>query len=145
MIPTHQHQQSVHVIHVQEKTTQEHDQDTKDDEEKNTTEFTGEECDHNNPEITWKLNGLDTRDLRPTIPVSNERLTSKITNRLPSQWKRHVEPLPFFFSRHLEEKTFRKSNLQVRCEEWSTLRQMLPSRGVAPRHGNKLDSSKMTR
>ncbi|KXJ24796.1 uncharacterized protein LOC110247274 [Exaiptasia diaphana] len=98
-------------------------------------------------EVVWVNRRYNPLDLRSSAPVPRSKflMESEKTseNNIPLQWKKEVEPSLKTFSRHMEEPHWYPSTQASRCEEWSTLRQILPSRGIrdrviAPRWGTNI-------
>ena len=100
-------------------------------------------------ELIWKLNNLSPRDPRADKPVASSVSAEQTSvNKLPPDWRLPVDPSIKFYSRHHEEKGFLKFSPSTRCEEWSTLRQMLPSRSLVRETGTSshhLHSSSMSK
>ena len=80
--------------------------------------------------ITWVLNGLDTVDPRSDKPVPTTSRPSywKVGGEELSAWKRPISPPPQFFSRHSEREVYRMFCPASRSHQWSTLREMLPTK-----------------
>ena len=107
--------------------------------------------------VVWVNKRYTPNDLRGTAPVPRVKfINPPILPDISRVWKRPVNPPIKFYSRHQEEQNTCKSSPSTRCEEWSTLRQMLPSRGrservLPPRWGSdyektpKIVSKKETR
>lgn len=98
-------------------------------------------------EVVWVKKRFNPTDLRSNAPVPRSKflLEQKPSREsaIPTHWKKEVEPSLKTFSRHFEEEKWYPSSQATRCEEWSTLRQILPSRGIpnrviAPRWGTEL-------
>lgn len=97
-------------------------------------------------EVVWVNKRYNPRDLRSSAPVPRSKFlqdSQAARSSVPEHWKKDVEPSLKTFSRHLEERQWYPSSQATRCEEWSTLRQTLPSRGIrdrviAPRWGTNL-------
>ena len=97
---------------------------------------------HRNPPLTsepsssnetvWVNKRYIPTDLRSTAPVSRYKFI--MSNKLPyvaHHWVPPVEPPTTIYDRGHEERHIYASQPSDRCQEWSTLRQMLPSRGRA--------------
>ena len=82
-------------------------------------------------EVVWVNKRYTPDDLRMSAPTQKRKLPSqqRPTSSLPNYWVSQPEAPLKSFSRALEEKEIHVSDPSSRCEEWSTLRQMLPSRG----------------
>lgn len=80
--------------------------------------------------ITWVLNGLNTIDPRSDKPVSTMNRPSywKVGREELSAWERPTNPPPQFFSRHSEREVYRMFCPASRSHQWSTLREMLPTK-----------------
>lgn len=98
-------------------------------------------------EVVWVNKRYNPIDLRSSAPVPRSKfLLNPIQSApasVPQHWKKDVEPSLKTFSRHLEEPQWYPSSQATRCEEWSTLRQILPSKGIrdrviAPRWGTNI-------
>ena len=86
-------------------------------------------------ELKWVNRWYNPRDLRDTAPVQCRKFPSRCTpSPVPTHWISQPEPSLRTFDRSSEEKTMYSSSPSTRCESWSTLRQMLPSRGCPVRH-----------
>lgn len=102
-------------------------------------------------DVVWVNRRYTPTDLRTTTPVQRWKfvVTStrpKISSEIPDAWKYHVEPPSELFARDKEEMRLMPYSHATRCEEWSTLRQVLPSRGqinrlAAPRWGTGSSST----
>ncbi|XP_039272315.2 uncharacterized protein LOC120346619 [Styela clava] len=78
-------------------------------------------------QVVWVANSYDPLDLRSTIPVSRHKFLNETGRQLP-KINKTIE------CRSKRGKRYEKSDIyptmpSTRCEEWSTLRQMLPSQG----------------
>lgn len=84
-------------------------------------------------EVVWVKQRYTPKDLRNTTPVQRWKfmVTSLPQNfsQIPDGWKYHVDPPSKLFARDMEEERLLPYSHATRCEEWSTLRQMLPSLG----------------
>lgn len=98
----------------------------------------------NSNKVVWVNQRYTPTDLRSTAPAQRWKfmVTPQHENfaRIPDPWKQEVEPPSKLFARDGEELRLMPSSHATRCEEWSTLRQMLPSRGqldkvASPRWG----------
>lgn len=84
--------------------------------------------DHN--DVVWVNKRYIPIDLRSTAPVPRCKFINPSQfPPVPDAWKHSVHLPIQHYSRHLEERKFYPSSPSTRCEEWSTLRQMLPSKG----------------
>lgn len=93
-----------------------------------------------NEETVWVTKRYIPTDLRVTAPVPRHKLIALNVKHLPAPEPHWIPPAkqttPWAFSRdHEEMSQFFASQPSTRCEEWSTLRQMLPSRGSSHRAG----------
>eukprot|EP00795_Rhopilema_esculentum_P003020 gene3020-1284_t len=99
----------------------------------------------NNNEVVWVVRTYNPKEPRTTaaVPVPRHKFLYPTPQNLPDvpkEWKLQVEPSIFSYSlRDCGQKNY-PSSQATRCEEWSTLRQTLPSRGYhergsAPRWG----------
>ena len=89
-----------------------------------------------NNEVIWVHKRYDPQDLRSNAPVQRSKFlcdTAEVDGTVPEHWRRETQPALKTFSRHLEEEKWYSSSPATRCEEWSTLRQILPSKGVPSR------------
>jgi len=86
-------------------------------------------------ETVWISKPYDPLDERDTAPVPRSKVidTPKSTGELTSEWLPTREQSLRDISRRNEEATVYPSLRTTRCEEWSTLRETLPSRGSARR------------
>lgn len=85
--------------------------------------------------VSWVLKRFNPADERDLAPVPRHKiLTPSQLPRPRSFWVPNRTPRPRSFDRSSEEQphVFR-SAISTRCEDWSTLREMLPSRGRAIR------------
>ncbi|XP_041468808.1 uncharacterized protein LOC121418774 [Lytechinus variegatus] len=86
-------------------------------------------------QTVWVNKRYIPTDLRSTAPVPRHKLLAP--RRLP-QAERHWVPLGEAslrqFSRAMEERELYVSQPSTRSEDWSTLRQILPSKGLPLRH-----------
>ena len=86
-----------------------------------------------NPEETvWVVMRYTPQDLRATAPVPRYKPLTPSTTSLPQPAKHWIpakQSPPANFTRDAEETNMYRSTPSTRCEEWSTLRQMLPSHG----------------
>ena len=83
-------------------------------------------------ETVWVTKRYVPTDLRSSAPVPRHKLLStdvKSLPRPPVHWIPASESSLRAFYRDGEEEFIYVSQPSTRCEEWSTLRQMLPSRG----------------
>lgn len=80
--------------------------------------------------LTWVTCRYTPEDMRPTAPAQSQKFGTEpqILPNVPSYWVPAPEAPPKSFSRASEDGTY-GSSPATRSEEWSTLRQMLPSRG----------------
>ena len=88
-------------------------------------------------ELVWANRRYTPDDLRSSTPVQRHKFLSTALSdlsSLPSHWVPLSEAPLKSFSRASEEKEIHTSAPSSRCEEWSTLRQMLPSNGHSLRH-----------
>lgn len=91
-----------------------------------------------NDDTVWVTKRYVPTDLRAKAPVPRHKLIASDVKQLPMPepfWIPSVERTnPWSFSReHEESGQSLVSQPSTRCEEWSTLRQMLPSRGSSLR------------
>lgn len=97
-------------------------------------------------DVVWVNKRHDPQDLRSNAPVQRSKFlcdTSPVDRTVPEHWRRETQPALKTFSRHLEEEKWYPSSQATRCEEWSTLRQILPSKGlpyrsICPRWGTEM-------
>ena len=83
-------------------------------------------------DTVWVIKRYKPTDLRVTAPVPRHKLMAPAAKDLPApdqHWVPPTEASPKTFSREREERMVYRSTPSTRCEEWSTLRQMFPSRG----------------
>ncbi len=83
-------------------------------------------------EQVWVNRWYTPKDLRSTAPVQRHKFLAQpqtASGSLPTYWVPLAEAPLKSFSRASEEKRIQTSDPASRCEQWSTLRQMLPSRG----------------
>ena len=83
-------------------------------------------------DVVWVNQRYTPIDLRSTAPVQRKKfiVTAKGQHAVEDTWRHDVEPPSEVFSRDKEELRLLPSSHATRCEEWSTLRQILPSRGT---------------
>ena len=104
--------------------------------------------DHNN-ELVWANRWYTPEVLRSSAPVQRHKFLAQPNPSLssfPSHWVPLCEAPLKSFSRAKEERQINTSAPSSRCEQWSTLRQMLPSKGHCMRHkppkwGNGISTS----
>ncbi|RMX43820.1 hypothetical protein pdam_00023094 [Pocillopora damicornis] len=85
-------------------------------------------------DVVWVNKRHDPLDLRSNAPVQRSKfICGPPDMAVDNHWKRETQPSLKTFSRHLEEGKWYPSTQATRCEEWSTLRQMFPSKGVPDR------------
>lgn len=87
-------------------------------------------------ETVWVTKRYIPTDLRMWAPVPRHKLIAQDVKQLPAPDEHWIPPksaTPWNFSREHEETRKFVSTPSTRCEEWSTLRQMLPSRGSSGR------------
>ncbi|PFX26350.1 uncharacterized protein LOC111329084 [Stylophora pistillata] len=85
-------------------------------------------------DVVWVNKRHDPLDLRSNAPVQRSKfICGPPDMAVDNHWKRETHPSLKTFSRHLEEEKWYPSTQATRCEEWSTLRQMFPSKGVPDR------------
>lgn len=85
-------------------------------------------------DVVWVNKRHDPQDLRSNAPVQRSKFICGPPDMAVGQhWRRETQPALKTFSRHMEEEKWYPSNQATRCEEWSTLRQILPSKGVPGR------------
>ena len=96
-------------------------------------------------DLVWVNKRFIPTDLRSNAPVPRTKFLyqSETNTKLPEHWRKVPDPALKSFSRHMEEDRWFPSNQGTRCEEWSTLRQSLPSKGppqrlIEPRWGTGL-------
>ena len=86
-------------------------------------------------EVVWvrrTYNPIEPRRTTP-VPVPRHKFIYPQPEKLPDvpdEWRRHVIPPIYSYSRQDEEKSGFTPSPATRCEAWSTLRQILPSRGI---------------
>ena len=89
-------------------------------------------------QLVWANRWYTPEDLRAIAPVQRHKFLAQHLPDLPSlpdHWVPPAEPPLKAFSRAGEEEgVCTSSSPSSRCEEWSTLRQMLPSSGHCVRH-----------
>ncbi|XP_046847844.1 uncharacterized protein LOC124441420 [Xenia sp. Carnegie-2017] len=95
-----------------------------------------------NDEIVWVKKRYTPTDLRQTAPTSRRKFVAypAIKSGVPQVWRRPVDAPSHIFARDSEESRLLPYSHATRCEEWSTLRQILPSVGyiqmkASPRWG----------
>lgn len=81
--------------------------------------------------LAWVNRRYTPTDLRPTVPAQAHKFVSNSTPpcSVPPCWVPRPEATPKRLSRVAEGELMTPSSPATRSEEWSTLRQMLPSRG----------------
>lgn len=81
--------------------------------------------------LTWVNRWYTPTDLRPTIPAQAHKFvgSSRPPCSVPPCWVLRPEAPPKRLSRIAEGERLTPSSQATRSEEWSTLRQMLPSSG----------------
>lgn len=92
-------------------------------------------------EVVWVKKRYIPTDLRSNAPVPRskflyEQVPHTEQAKVPGHWKHDVNQSLKTFSRHMEEDKWYASSQATRCEEWSTLRQMFPSKGIPERLTN---------
>lgn len=90
-------------------------------------------------ELVWAKTRYTPEDLRSSAPVQRHKFLGQPLpelSSLPSHWVPLSEAPLKSFSRAAEEKHIHVSAPSSRCEEWSTLRQMLPSKGHCKQHNH---------
>ena len=83
-------------------------------------------------ELAWVKRWYSPDDLRTLTPVQRHKFVYQhpcSLASLPAHWVPLPEVPLKSFSRAGEEKEVHASTSSSRCEQWSTLRQMLPSKG----------------
>lgn len=88
-------------------------------------------------QLVWSNRWYTPDDLRSSTPVQRHKFLSPALpnlSSLPSHWVPLCEAPLRAFSRASEEKHIHTSAPSSRSEQWSTLRQMLPSKGHCLRH-----------
>ena len=83
-------------------------------------------------DLVWVNRWYTPEDLRSSAPTQRHKFLAQpqpVLNSLPIHWVPLSETPLKSFSRASEEKHLQVSDPSSRCEQWSTLRQMLPSRG----------------
>lgn len=88
-------------------------------------------------ELVWVNHWYTPEDLRSSAPAQRHKFLAQPQlnlSTLPTHWTRQNEAPLRLFSRSHEERRIQSSHPSSRCEEWSTLRQMLPSKGHCNRH-----------
>lgn len=85
-------------------------------------------------DVVWVNKRHDPQDLRSNAPVQRSKfICGPPDMQVAQHWRRETQPSLKTFSRHLEEEKWYPSSQATRCQEWSTLRQILPSKGIAQR------------
>ncbi|XP_002731026.1 uncharacterized protein LOC100374962 [Saccoglossus kowalevskii] len=85
-------------------------------------------------ETVWVSKRFIPTDLRSTAPVPKHKpMVSREYQQLPSYWVPLGEPSLKVIDRGYEEREIYASQPSTRSEEWSSLRQILPSRGTCRR------------
>lgn len=95
-----------------------------------------QENNHAPAETVWVSKRYDPNDGRDSAPVARYKTVSHpITDlsTLPSEWQPIKEPSRVDINRRKDESDTFPSLRSTRCEDWSTLREMLPSKGVPRR------------
>lgn len=88
-------------------------------------------------QLVWANRWYTPEDLRAIAPVQRHKFLAQpqpCLSSLPPHWVPLSEAPLKSFSRAIEEKNVYASAPSSRCEQWSTLRQMLPSKGHCVRH-----------
>ena len=88
-------------------------------------------------EVVWGNRWHNPLDLRSETPVHLNKLTAQSLDQLAlsDHWEQKPACPPLqSFSRSNEERAVYSAVPSSRCEQWSTLRGMLPSRGHCVRH-----------
>ena len=83
-------------------------------------------------EVVWVNRWYTPKDLRSSAPVQRHKFLTQpqpVLSKLPSHWVPLSEAPLTSFSRASEEQHVYSTAPSSRCEQWSTLRQMLPSKG----------------
>ena len=98
-------------------------------------------------EHVWVVRQYNPREQRTkgTVPVPRHKFLYPGPEKpydVPGDWQMDVGPPIFWYSAPLNQQRFYPSSHATRCEEWSTLRQNLPTRGIvikqsAPKWGVK--------
>lgn len=86
--------------------------------------------------VVWVNKRHDPQDLRSNAPVQRSKFICgppDMHMEVAQHWRRETQPSLKTFSRHLEEEKWYPSSQATRCQEWSTLRQILPSKGIQHR------------
>ncbi|XP_020604273.1 uncharacterized protein LOC110043180 [Orbicella faveolata] len=84
--------------------------------------------------VVWVNKRHDPQDLRSNAPVQRSKfICGPPDMEVAQHWRRETQPSLKTFSRHLEEEKWYPSSQATRCQEWSTLRQILPSKGIPQR------------
>jgi len=106
----------------------------------NARQCDGEQCNLSSPiiylqsnEVVWVNKRYVPIELRSTAPVPRHKLLNNknITSESIATWRRPIiEPPIHSYKRQPNESLFQHSSPAYQCQEWSTLRQMLGSRGV---------------
>lgn len=87
--------------------------------------------------LVWVNRWYTPDDLRAVAPVQRHKFLAQPQSSrasLPSHWVPPSEAPLKSFSRAADETDVYSSAPSSRCEQWSTLRQMLPSNGHCMRH-----------
>lgn len=88
-------------------------------------------------QLVWANRWYTPEDLRAIAPVQRHKFLAQpqpCLSSLPPHWVPLSEAPLKSFSRATEETKVYASAPSSRCEQWSTLRQMLPSKGHCVRH-----------
>lgn len=88
-------------------------------------------------DLVWVNRWYTPEDLRSSAPAQRHKFLAQrqpSLSILPAHWVPLSESPLRSFSRSHEERHIQTSHPSSRCEEWSTLRQMLPSKGHCRRH-----------
>lgn len=85
-------------------------------------------------DVVWVNKRHDPQDLRSNAPVQRSKfICGPPDMQVALHWRRETQPSLKTFSRHLEEEKWYPTSQATRCQEWSTLRQILPSKGIPQR------------
>lgn len=91
-------------------------------------------------DLVWVNRWYTPEDLRGSAPAQRHKFLSQphpSLSAIPAHWVplNNSDETPLkSFSRSHEERRIQTTHPSSRCEEWSTLRQMLPSKGHCGRH-----------
>lgn len=95
-----------------------------------------------NNEHVWVVRTFNPKEPRTTgtVPVPRHKFLypgPEKVHDVPNDWCLHVDPPIFSYAVPSYQKRFYPSSQATRCEEWSTLRQTLPTRGILKRESSQ--------